>query len=83
MGVELHYLDVPLDELIERARLRTASGEWSASPITRAHFEQWATVFQPPDEEELLLFDPPGTFAPGDGAPSDIDDTDDIERRMW
>jgi predicted kinase len=59
VGVELHHLDLPLDELIERARQRTASGEWSASPMTRAHFEQWATIFQPPDEEELLLFDDP------------------------
>jgi len=59
VGVELHYLDVPLEELIERAHRRQASGEWTASPMTRAHFEQWATIFQPPDEEELLLFDEP------------------------
>jgi len=59
VGVELHYLDAPLEELIERAQRRNASGGWSASPITRAHFERWATIFQPPDEEELLLFDEP------------------------
>ena len=59
VGVELHYLDVPLEELIERAERRTVSGEWTASPITRAHFERWATIFQPPGEEELLLFDKP------------------------
>ena len=59
VGVELHYPDVPLEELIERTQRRNASGEWSASPITRAHFERWATIFQPPDEEELLLFDEP------------------------
>jgi predicted secreted protein len=23
------------------------------------HFERWATIFQPPDEEEMLLFDKP------------------------
>jgi predicted kinase len=57
VGVELHHLDAPLNDLIERARRRTASGEWSASPMTQAHFEQWAAIFQPPDEEELLLFD--------------------------
>jgi chloramphenicol 3-O-phosphotransferase len=45
---------------VERARRRNASGEWSASPMTRAHFEQWATIFQAPDDEELLLFDEPG-----------------------
>jgi predicted kinase len=59
VGVELHFLDAPLDELIERADRRTASGEWTASPMTRAHFEEWATIFQPPTEEEFLLFDEP------------------------
>jgi predicted kinase len=59
VGVELHYLDAPLDELIERAERRTASGEWTASPMTRAHFEAWATILQPPDEAEILLFDTP------------------------
>jgi predicted kinase len=59
VGVELHYLDAPLDELVERADRRTASGEWVASPMTRAHFENWATIIQAPDEEEFLLFDEP------------------------
>ena len=59
----LHYLDAPLEELIERAQRRNASGEWSASPMTRAHFEGWATIFQAPDEEELVLFDEPVTEA--------------------
>ena len=61
VGVELHYLDAPLEQLIERAERRNASGEWTASPMTRAHFEEWATTFQPPDEEEILLFDTPLT----------------------
>ena len=59
VGVELHYLHAPLEELIERAERRNASGEWTAAPMTRAHFERWATIFQPPDEEEILLFDKP------------------------
>jgi predicted kinase len=63
VGVELHYLDAPLEELIERAQRRNASGEWNAAPMTRAHFEQWATIFQPPDEEELLLYDEPAPEA--------------------
>jgi predicted kinase len=57
--VELRFLDAPLDELIERAARRNESGEWTAAPITRAHFESWATVFEPPDEDELRLFDDP------------------------
>jgi predicted kinase len=59
VGVELHYLDAPLEELVQRAERRNVTGEWSASPMTRAHFEQWVGSFQPPDEEELLLFDQP------------------------
>jgi hypothetical protein len=27
--------------------------------MARAHFEEWAMIFQPPDEDELLLFDKP------------------------
>ena len=61
VGVELHYLAAPLAELIDRAERRTASGEWTAAPMTRAHFEEWATIFQPPDEAELRLFDKPLT----------------------
>jgi predicted kinase len=57
VSVELRYLDAPLEELIERAERRQASGEWTASPMTRAHFEQWAMTFEPPDEEEMALFD--------------------------
>ena len=59
VGVELHYLYAPLEELIARAERRNASGEWTAAPMTRAHFETWATIFQPPDEEEMKLFDGP------------------------
>ena len=59
VGVELHYLHAPLEELIKRAERRTVSGEWTAAPMTQAHFEEWATMFQPPDEEEFLLFDEP------------------------
>lgn len=59
VGVELHHLDAPLEELFERSERRTAAGDWTAAPITRAHFEEWATIFQPPDEDELRLFDDP------------------------
>lgn len=61
VGVELHHLDAPLEILIERAQRRSATGEWSAAPMTRAHFEAWATVFEAPSEEELLLFDDPAS----------------------
>src|SRR3954452_4933850 len=67
--VELHYLSAPVDELLRRAERRTALGEWTAAPITREHLQTWATIFQPPDEAELRLFDPPsggtGEHQPG------------------
>src|SRR5438045_5399269 len=44
VGVELHYLDVPLEELIARAERRNASGEWTASPQTRAPLDKAATI---------------------------------------
>jgi predicted kinase len=59
VGVELHYLDVPVDELVERAERRMAVGQWRAAPITRAHFDEWATIFQAPDEDEMAQFDEP------------------------
>lgn len=59
VGVELHFLDGPLNDLIERAERRTALGEWTAAPMTRAHFEDWSTIFQPPDDDEFRLFDEP------------------------
>jgi predicted kinase len=62
-ALELHYLDAPLEVLIERAERRNESGEWTASPMRREHFEEWATIFQAPDEEELPLFDEPAVEA--------------------
>jgi predicted kinase len=59
VGVELHFVHAPLDELIERADRRTELGEWTAAPMTRAHFEEWSKILQPPDEEEFSLFDQP------------------------
>jgi predicted kinase len=59
VGVELHFLDAPLEVLIQRAERRNVSVEWTAPPMTRAHFEGWAPMLQPPDEEEILLFDKP------------------------
>ena len=51
--VELHYLDVPLDELERRVIARDREG------ITRADLEEWAGIIDVPSPEELALFDPP------------------------
>ncbi len=59
VGVELHYLDVPTDELWRRIQARNAETPWSSYPIGRADFDEWLRIFQPPDPAELELFDPP------------------------
>lgn len=59
VGVELHYLDVPPDELWRRIQARNAEPPWNSYPIGREHFEEWLGIFQAPDAAELALFDPP------------------------
>lgn len=59
VGVELHYLDVPIEELWRRIDARNSAPPWDSEPITRAHLDEWLTIFQPPEAAELALFDPP------------------------
>lgn len=59
VGVELHYLDVPTDELWRRIQARNSEPPWNSYPIGRADFDEWLRSFQAPDAAELALFDPP------------------------
>jgi predicted kinase len=59
VGVELHYLDVPHDELWRRIEARNFEEPWNRYPIGRADLDEWLGNFQPPDAAELALFDPP------------------------
>lgn len=59
VGVELHYLDVPPDELWRRIEARNSEPPWDSHPIRRADFDAWLRVFQAPDGAELALFDAP------------------------
>ena len=58
IGVELHYLDVPIEELWSRLRVRNRQpGE---VVIPREFLVHWATnAFEPPTPDELALFDAP------------------------
>jgi predicted kinase len=58
VGVELHVLDVPVDELWRRIEARNSEPPWDRAPIGRHHLEEWAAQFQAPDAAELALFDP-------------------------
>jgi len=59
VGVELHYLNAPIDELWRRIQTRNLEPPWDTEPILRAHLVEWASTFQEPDAAELALFDPP------------------------
>ncbi|WP_426503502.1 AAA family ATPase [Dactylosporangium sp. McL0621] len=54
-AVELHYLDVPLDELARRLEAR------GTPRITREMLDWHMPLFEPPDPDELNLYDPPRT----------------------
>ena len=59
VGVELHYLIVPNDELWRRIEARNSAPPWDNEPIGRADLDEWLAIFQAPDAAELALFDPP------------------------
>ena len=59
VGVELHYLGGPTEELWRRIESRNSEPPWDSHPICRADLDGWVGVFQAPDAAELALFDPP------------------------
>jgi predicted kinase len=59
VGVELHYLDVPTDELWRRIEVRNSAPPWQDQPISRADLDEWQRVIEVPEAEELALFDTP------------------------
>ena len=58
VGVELHYLNVPAEELWRRIDARNSQPPWDSHPIRRADLDGWLPLFQAPDAAELALFDP-------------------------
>ena len=59
VGLELHFLEVPVDELWRRIEARNGEPPWDSYPIHRADFDGWLRVFQAPDAAELAMFDSP------------------------
>ena len=59
VGVELHYLAPPADELWRRIEARNSEPPWDGHPIHRADLDRWLGAFQAPDLAELALFDSP------------------------
>jgi predicted kinase len=56
VDIELHYFDVPADELVRRLEKRNSEGKPNVFSISREQIEQYFEIFEPPDEAELALF---------------------------
>ena len=56
-AIEIHYFDLPFDELWRRLEARNAIGAYGTVPITKELLKECWPKFQRPDEEELALFD--------------------------
>ena len=55
-AVELRFLDVPYDELVQRVAARHTEGGLA---ISESHMDEYRETFQPPTDDELALYDPP------------------------
>jgi predicted kinase len=56
-AIEIHYSDVPFDELWRRLEARNALGANGTVPITKQLLQECLPRFERPDEAELALFD--------------------------
>lgn len=56
-SVELHYLDVPKEELWRRIQKRNAELPDDCIPVTELELEEWLSWFTPPDLAELSTYD--------------------------
>jgi len=57
LRVELHFLDVGLDELVRRATKRYADAPHTTAEISAEQLAIWASAFETPSDAELRLFD--------------------------
>ena len=55
-AVELHFLDVSFDERWRRIEQRNTQGA-SGTGITREQLAEWERFFEPPDAQEMALFE--------------------------
>lgn len=53
VGFQIHYMDVPLQEIKQRLLCRNSQGKNDVFSISIESFEKWADIFEPPSREEL------------------------------
>jgi predicted kinase len=54
VGVIVQWVDLPIEDVVERARQRLGSRPADAHEIDEASVRHFATIFEPPAEEEGL-----------------------------
>ena len=59
MPVELHFVNVELDELVRRTAQRYADAPEAAPDISAGQLAVWASSFAAPSSAEQGLFDAP------------------------
>jgi predicted kinase len=57
VAIELHYFELPFDELWRRLQIRNAKGAHGTVPITKELLKQCWSKFEQVDKAELALFD--------------------------
>ncbi len=56
VSTELHYLNVPLEELVRRLEARKVVSEHGHAVVSKKDLERFAKIFEAPSDEELKLF---------------------------
>jgi predicted kinase/dephospho-CoA kinase len=56
VDTQLHFFDIPFEELMRRIEIRNTSSSHGTVPLTRAQMASYAKFFQAPDNAELALF---------------------------
>ena len=56
IDTEMHYLNVPLEELIRRLELRNNKDEHGLATVSKEDIEKFSDIFEAPDQNELELF---------------------------
>jgi lincosamide nucleotidyltransferase A/C/D/E len=71
-AIELHYFDVPFDELWRRLQIRNATKAHGTVPITEELLKECWLKFQRPEEAELALFTQAVVHRPKEGQPTEM-----------
>lgn len=56
ISFEVHYMDIPLEELLIRLDQRNKDTNYPAFYITKEHMIEWNKIFEPVTDEELTYY---------------------------